>query len=141
MPLANVNALGTSRPAGDLLADHARHQAITGRGNASTTEGATTFMRQWPHPQDWAAQPLACRLGEGPQTTSFLMVHGWLQSGYDYLVSRKLSSFWREITASPLEADMARFRGGAEAIGYTPIQSLRSPSGACSSRPTYVSRT
>ncbi len=128
MPLANVNALGASRPVGDLLADYARHQAITGRGNASTTRGATTFMRRWPDPQDWAAQSLARRLGEGSQTTSFLlflMVHGWLQPGYDYLVSRKLSSFWREITASPLEVDMARFRAGAEAIGYTPIQSLR----------------
>lgn len=53
------------------------------------------------------------------------MIHGWLQPGYDYLVSRKLSSFWRDIVASPLEADMTRFREGAEAIGYTPIQSLR----------------
>ena len=79
-------------------------------------------MRQWPHPQDWASQPLAYRLAEGPQTTSlliFLMVHGWLQPGYDYLVSRKLSSFWREA------ADMERFRQGAEAIGFTSISSLR----------------
>ena len=85
-------------------------------------------MRRWPHPQDWAAQPLAYRLAEGSQTTSFLiflMVHGWLQPGYDYLVSRKLSSFWREIAASPLAADMERFRQGAEAIGFTSIQSLR----------------
>jgi hypothetical protein len=47
------------------------------------------------------------------------MVHGWLQPGYDYLVSRKLSSFWREA------ADMERFRQGAEAIGFTSTQSLR----------------
>jgi integrase len=53
------------------------------------------------------------------------MIHGWLQPGYDYLVSRKLSTFWRDIVASPLETDMMRFREGAEAIGYTPIQSLR----------------
>ena len=104
------------------------HQLLTGRGNHSTTQGAKTFMRRWPHPQDWAAQPLAYRLAEGSQTTSFLiflMVHGWLQPGYDYLVSRKLSSFWREVAASPLAADMERFRQGAEAIGFTPIQSLR----------------
>jgi integrase len=112
----------------DYLAEYARHQMRTGRGNSSTTQGAKTFMRQWPHPQDWASQPLAHRLAEGPQTNSFLiflMVHGWLQPGYDYLVSRKLSSFWREIAASPLAADMERFRQGAEAIGFTSISSLR----------------
>jgi integrase len=128
MPLASVSATNIERPARDLLADYATHLALTGRGNSSSAQGAKTFVRRWPDPQDWAAQSLARRLSEGPQTTSFLMflmVHGWLQPGYDYLVSRKLSSFWREINASPLEADMARFRGGAEAIGYTPIQSLR----------------
>ncbi len=128
MLLANVSATNTERPARDLLADYATHLALTGRGNSAYTSAARSFMRRWPDPQDWAAQSFARRLGEGPQTTSFLMflmVHGWLQPGYDYLVSRKLSSFWREITASPLEADMARFLHGAEAIGYTPIQSLR----------------
>jgi integrase len=112
----------------DYLAEYARHQMRTGRGNSTTTQGAKTFMRQWPHPQDWASQPLAYRLAEGPQTTSFLiflMVHGWLQPGYDYLVSRKLSSFWRDVAASPLAADMERFHQGSEAIGFTSISSLR----------------
>ncbi|HUX04036.1 MAG: tyrosine-type recombinase/integrase [Actinomycetota bacterium] len=128
MPLANVNATSVERPARDLLADYATHLTLTGRGNSAYTSAARSFLRHWPDPQDWAGQSLARRLGEGPQTTSFLMflmVHGWLQPGYDYLVSRKLTSFWREITASPLEADMTRFLHGAEAIGYTPIQSLR----------------
>jgi hypothetical protein len=57
------------------------------------------------------------------------MVHGYLRPGYDYLVARKLSSFWRDIAVSPLEADMARFRRGAEAVGFTPIQ-------ACGWRPS-----
>lgn len=124
----NVNATGASRPVGDLLAEYARHQRVTGRGNSSTTQGAKTFTRLWPNPQDWATQSLAKRLAEGPQTNSFLiflMVHGWLQPGYDYLVSRKLSSFWREIVDSPLASDMERFRHGAEAIGFTSISSLR----------------
>lgn len=123
-----VSAPGASRPVGDLLAEYARHQMVTGRGNSTTTQGAKTFMRLWPNPQDWTAQPLADRLAEGPQTNPFLiflMVHGWLQPGYDYLVSRKLSSFWREIVGSPLAADMERFRQGAEAIGFTSISSLR----------------
>jgi integrase len=122
------SAPAADRTARDYLAEYARHQMVTGRGNSSTTQGAKTFMRQWPHPQDWASQPLAKRLAEGPQTNSFLiflMVHGWLQPGYDYLVARKLSSFWREIVASPLAADMERFRQGAEAIGFTSVTSLR----------------
>src|ERR1019366_9453697 len=122
------SAPAADRTARDYLAEYARHQMVTGRGNSSTTQGAKTFMRRWPNPQDWAAQPLAKRLAEGPQTNSFLiflMVHGWLQPGYDYLVARKLSSFWREILASPLAADMERFRAGSEAIGFTSISSLR----------------
>jgi integrase len=123
-----VNAPAARRSPGDFLAEYARHQRATGRGNSSTTQGAKTFLRRWPNPQDWAAQPLAKRLAEGPQTNPFLiflMVHGWLQPGYDYLVARKLSSFWREVAASPLAVDMERFRQGAEAIGFTSISSLR----------------
>ncbi len=125
---ANVSATYTERPARDLLADYATHLAVTGRGNSAYTSAARSFLQHWPDPQHWVDQPLDERLGAGPQLRpflSFLMIHGWLQPGYDYLVSRKLSSFWRDIVASPLEADMTRFREGAEAIGYTPIQSLR----------------
>ena len=96
MPRANVSATYAERPARDLLADYATHLALTGRGNSFSFQGATAFVRRWPDPQDWVAQWLTRRLGEGPQTTSFLMflmVDGWLQPGYDYLVSRKLSSF------------------------------------------------
>ena len=115
------SAPAADRTARDYLAEYARHQMVTGRGNSSTTQGAKTFMRQWPHPQDWASQPLAKRLAEGPQTNSFLiflMVHGWLQPGYDYLVARKLSSFWREIVASPLLP--ARSRGDRVHLGHQP---------------------
>jgi len=123
-----ASAPAAELPVRDYLAEYAHHQRVTGRGNSSTTQGAKAFMRRWPHPQDWATQPLARRLAEGPQTNSFLiflMVHGWLQPGYDYLVARKLSSFWREIVASPLAADMERFRQGAEAIGFTSTCTLR----------------
>jgi integrase len=125
---ATVNAPGAERPAGDFLADYARHLDLTGRGNTSYTQAAKSFMRRWPIPQRWAAEPLATKLSAGPQTRSFLtflMVHGWLSPGYDYLVARKLSSFWRDIGGSPLESDMARFRQGAETVGFTPIQALR----------------
>ncbi|HTW09131.1 MAG TPA: tyrosine-type recombinase/integrase [Acidimicrobiales bacterium] len=128
MPLESISAPDVERQEVDLLAEYARHQALTDRGNSSTAQGAKSFLRRWPNPQEWATQPLADRLAEGPQTISFLMflmVHGWLQPGYDYLISRKLSSFWREIIGTPFEADMERFRHGARAIGFTPINSMR----------------
>ena len=86
--LPEIDSVRAADPsARDYLAEYAHHQTRTGRGNHTTTQGAKTFMRRWPNPQDWAAQPLAYRLAEGSQTTSFLiflMVHGWLQPGYDY---------------------------------------------------------
>jgi len=125
---ATASVAGAERPAGDSLADYAHHLGLTGRGNTSYTQAAKSFMCRWPIPQSWAAEPLATKLGAGPQTRSFLMflmVHGWLSPGYDYLVARKLSSIWRDIAGSPLESDMARLRQGAEAVGFTPIQAFR----------------
>ncbi len=126
---ANASAPKAKAPTrGALLAEYAAHLARSGRGHCHSTMTARSFLRRWPDPQRWAAQPLADRLAESPQTSSFLiflMVHGYLQPGYDYLVARKLTSFWRDIAISPLEADMARFRQGAEAVGFTPIQALR----------------
>jgi integrase len=126
---ANASAPEAKPPArGVLLAEYAAHLTRSGRGHCHSEMTARSFLRRWPVPQRWAAQPLADRLAESPQTGSFLiflMVHGYLQPGYDYLVARKLTSFWRDIAISPLEADMARFRQGAEAVGFTPIQALR----------------
>ncbi len=124
-------ALGPERFEGDLLAAFARHQAITGRGNSSTAQGAKIFLLKWPDPQRWAHQPLGTRLAEGPQTIPFLMflmVHKLLLPGYDYLVSRKLSSFWREIIGTEMGTDMIRFRQGAEDLGFTPTNALRNAS-------------
>jgi integrase len=128
MPRANANAPAAELAARDLLADYAAHLARTGRGHTHSQMNARSFLRRWPDPQRWALQPLPRRLAEAPGTLSFvtfLMVHGHLRPGYDYLVARKLSSFWRDIVGSPLEADMWRFRRGAEAIGYTPVNTLR----------------
>ena len=126
---ANASAPEAKPPArGVLLAEYAAHLVRSERGHCHSAMTARSFLRRWPVPQRWAAQPLADRLAESPQTGSFLiflMVHGYLQPGYDYLVARKLTSFWRDIVGTPLEADMERFRQGAEAVGFTPIQALR----------------
>jgi integrase len=128
MPRANVNGPVAEPAARDLLADYLTHLARTGRGHTHSESNAHSFLRRWPDPQRWALQPLGQRLTERPNTLSFvtfLMVHGHLRPGYDYLVARKLSSFWRDIIGSRLEADMWRFRRGAEGIGYTPVNALR----------------
>ena len=39
---------------------------------------------------------------------TFLMVSRRLRPGYDYLVARKLSSFWRDLTGSALQPRLTR---------------------------------
>ena len=58
----------------------------------------------------------------------FLMVRGWLRPGWDWLVSRKLPSFWREICGTSTEAGMGRFCDTAVAVGFTQIQAKRAAS-------------
>ena len=125
---ATVNAPVAEPSAGDLLAGYAAHLAVTSRGNTAYTQAARSFVRRWPIPQTWATEPLAARLEVGSSTKPFLMflmIHGWLRPGWDWLVERKLSSFWREIARSPLEADMTRFMDAAVTVGFTRLQALR----------------
>jgi len=114
-----------------LLADYAAHLAVTGRGNSAYMHGARRFLRCWPAPQAWASQPLSVRLSADEHARPFVMfltIHGWLRPGWDWLVERKLSSFWREITGTPLEVDMTRFMDAAEHVGFTRLQALRAAS-------------
>ncbi|HPQ85892.1 MAG TPA: integrase, partial [Actinomycetota bacterium] len=107
------------------------NQAATGRGNPASDWAARSFLARWPHPQDWADQSLAARLDLAPSTMSllmFLMVQGWLRPGWDWLAAKKLSSFWREIEGSRLEADMSRFCDTAVIVGFTEIQAKRAAS-------------
>ena len=97
--------------------------AARGVGNKTFDSGARCFLARFPDPQAWAAQPLAVRLaGTRPHLQpllNFLMLHGHLRPGYDYLLDRKLAVILREAAASPLGADLARFLAGAEALGYS----------------------
>jgi integrase len=114
-----------------LLAAWRDHQVATDRGNPASDWAARTFLDRWPTPQTWADQPLADRLVLPPSTMSlvmFLMVRGWLRPGWDWLVARKLSSFWREVPGTTLEADMAQFCEAAVAVGFTEVQAKRAAS-------------
>jgi integrase len=125
---ATASAPGVERPAGDLLAEYAAHLRRTGRGHRNSTENAQRWLRRWPEPQRWTEQPLAHRLRVDTNASSFfafLLFHGYLHPGYDYLVRRKLVSFWSAIVGGPLESDLATFREAGEAVGFTPTQMLR----------------
>lgn len=129
MPLPLATAPAETAPrAEELLAAFGQHLAVTGRSDITYDRGARAFLRAWPDPRGWADEPLAARLQLGqPQWpfVMFLLVARLLRPGWDWLVRRKLSSIWREITASPIEADMTRFVDAAVAIGFTPTVTRR----------------
>lgn len=128
MRLVNASALSSGDASaaplrgGELLTMYLNYLTATGRGNVSYERAAHRFFRSWPDPQAWAKSPLANRLAADSATRpviTFLMLHGGLRPGYDYLLSRKLSPLWREIQTSPLRAGIERFLHEAEQLGFT----------------------
>lgn len=114
-------ATGPESPA-ELLSAYLTHLGRSGRGNISYKHGARAFIARWPDVQTWAEQSLTARLAAGGQTRSFLMflmVSRRLRPGYDYLVARKLSSFWRDLGGSQLERDMSLFMLAATELGFS----------------------
>jgi len=97
--------------------------AARGVGNKTSDSGARCFLARFPDPQAWAELPLAARLaGTRPQLQpllNFLMLHGHLRPGYDYLLERRLTVILREGAVSPLGPDLSQFLTGAEALGYS----------------------
>jgi hypothetical protein len=86
-----------------------------------TSRTAARFFERWPQPQLWAAESLEVRLAARTRTrmlVTFLMLHGHLRPGYDYLIARKFISLWRELAASPLRDDMQRFVAAGRELGF-----------------------
>lgn len=124
MQLATVNAPAAEpedeSPA-SVLAAYAAHQSLTGRGNTAYDTAARSFLRRWPQVQIWAEVPLERQLAANGATRpfiTFLMVSRRLRPGYDYLLARKLSSFWRDLTGSALQTDLDRFVAAAKELGF-----------------------
>jgi integrase len=106
----------------DLLAAFRAHTARLGLHGPNQDKAARAFLRRWPDPQSWAGEPLATRLGLPEVSRSFLMfllLGGHLRPGYDYLVRRKLPSFWRELPHGPMAADVTGFLAAAAELGFT----------------------
>ena len=97
--------------------------AARGAGNKTFESSARCFLARFPDPQAWAGLPLAARLaGTRPHLQpllNFLMLHGHLRPGYDYLLEGKLTVILREAAASPLGPDLNCFLAGAETLAYS----------------------
>ncbi len=106
----------------DLLELFTAHAARQGLHGINQLRAAQSFLRRWPDPQAWASEPLEVRLALPSVTRSFLMfllMGGHLQPGYDYLVRRKLPSFWRDLGPGPMAEDLQTFLDAASELGFT----------------------
>ena len=74
-------------------------------GNKTFYSGARSFLARFPDPQAWARLPLEQRhRGTTAQLQpflNFLMLHGHLRPGYDYLLDRKFHAILRDAPAEP----------------------------------------
>jgi len=108
----------------DLFAAFCAYLEATGRRYTLYREAARQFLVRWPDIGSWASRPLVDRLrGDVHQRpfVMFLMLHGHLHPGYDFLLARrKLPSLWREMPLSPMAGDVKRFTAAAAGLGFTP---------------------
>ena len=105
-----------------LYAAYLAALAERGAGNTAFRSAARSFLTRWPDPADWACEPLPVRLSAGSGTRpflNFLMLAGFLQPGYDYLLERKLPALLRESKYHPIGAQLDRFLTGAAELGYS----------------------
>jgi integrase len=118
---ATVSAPAAEPPA-SILAAYAHHRDRSGRGNILCYRAARQFVHRWPDVQDWAGLPLRRQLAADHNLRpfiTFLMVSRRLRPGWDYLVSRKLSSLWRDLDGSALQPDLDTFMNAARELGFS----------------------
>ena len=112
-----------------LLGQYAAWLAARGRGNRCFADGAAGFLRRWPDPQSFAAEPPEVMLGQDQQTrplVTFLLLHDLLRPGYDYLVNRKFASLLELARGTRMEADLGGYRRAAAELGFSPHVCSRS---------------
>jgi hypothetical protein len=118
---AHDYAPAPERPAA-IYAVYLVHLKRRDRGNTAYSQAARSFLRRWPLVQAWADIPLDEQLAANCSTRpfiTFLMVSRRLRPGYDYLVHRKLSSLWHELTDSCMQPDLDQFITAALQLGLS----------------------
>lgn len=123
MTLPEPASAPCSRPdPAELLDAYIAYLRARGRRVWKNSVGpARAFLRRWPDPADFAAEPLDVRLAMPREMfgfVAFLFVGGWLRPGYDYLIARKFSRLWREFEGTALAADVERFADAAAELGF-----------------------
>jgi integrase len=117
-------------PAGEaLLSQYAGWLAARGRGNRCFADVAAGFLRRWPDPQAFAAEPLDVMLDQDRHTRpfiTFLLLHDLLRPGYDYLVNRKFASLVELARGTRMEADLDGYQHAAGELGFSPHVCSRS---------------
>ena len=126
-----ANAPRSPDPEG-LVDAYTAYLRATGRRVWKNSIGpARRFLRRWPDPGSFAAEPLQVRLGIEHSMqgfVAFLLIHGHLRPGYDYLLARKFTRLWGELFAGTLGEDVRRFASTAEQLGF----GVRTTAGAAS---------
>ena len=120
--LGNAPTSDPVQPA-DLYAAYLAALAERGAGNTAFRSAARSFLARWPDPADWAAEPLPVRLSAGSGTRpflNFLMLGGFLQPGYDYLLERKLPSVLREAKHHSIGGQLEPVPGRCHRAGIHP---------------------
>ena len=112
-----------------LLRQYAGWLATRGRGNRCFADGAAGFLRRWPDPQSFAAEPLDAMLSQDQQTRpfiTFLLLHDLLRPGYEYLAERKFASLLDLARGTRLEPDLDGYQRAAAELGFSPHVCSRS---------------
>jgi len=107
----------------DLPGQYADWLARRGRGNRCFADGAAGFLRRWPDPQSFAAEPLEVMLAQDRHTRpfiTFLLLHDLLRPGYDYLAGRKFAGLTELARGTRLEQDLDGFQRAAAELGFSP---------------------
>src|SRR5712691_4788052 len=121
---ARAEPAGPPRPARDaLLRQYADWLARRGRGNRCFADGAAGFLRRWPAPQAFAAEPLEAMLAQDQHARpfiTFLLLHDLLRPGYDYLAGRKFAGLAELASGTRLEQDLDGFQQAAAELGFSP---------------------
>jgi integrase len=107
----------------DLPGQYADWLARRGRGNRCFADGAAGFLRRWPDPQSFAAEPLGEMLAQDQHTRpfiAFLLLHDLLRPGYDYLAGRKFAGLAGLARGTRLEQDLDGFQRAAAELGFSP---------------------